>query len=116
MAAVSFDSSRFGTLEVAEDAVITFPQGLIGLGGSRYALVGAPDDAIVWLHSVEDPALAVPVAHPWAFFPDYAIDLADEDADIAKTMIDYTTQQSAMTAGLKAGASIVQNSLLDFLR
>ena len=39
-----------------------------------------------------------------------------EGADIAKTMIDYTTQQAAMTAGLKAGASIVQNSLIDFLR
>ena len=39
-----------------------------------------------------------------------------EGADIAKTMIDFSTQQAAMTAGLKAGASIVQNSLLDFLR
>ena len=39
-----------------------------------------------------------------------------EDADIAKTMIDYSIQQSALQAGLRAGASIVQNSLLDFLR
>ena len=39
-----------------------------------------------------------------------------ESTDIAKTMIDFTTQQAALTAGLKAGASIVQNSLLDFLR
>jgi flagellar hook-associated protein 3 FlgL len=39
-----------------------------------------------------------------------------EDADIAKTMIDYSVQQAALQAGLKAGASIVQNSLLDFLR
>jgi flagellar hook-associated protein 3 FlgL len=39
-----------------------------------------------------------------------------EDADIAKAMIDFSVQQSALQAGLKAGASIVQNSLLDFLR
>ena len=39
-----------------------------------------------------------------------------EDADIAKTMIDFTTHQAAMQAGLKAGAEIVQASLLDFLR
>jgi flagellar hook-associated protein 3 FlgL len=39
-----------------------------------------------------------------------------EDADIAKTMIDYSVQQTALQAGLQAGASIVQNSLLDFLR
>lgn len=82
MAAVSFESSRFGTVEVDSDAVIDFPRGLIGLGGARYALVGASDeDAIVWLHSVEDPDLAVPVADPWAFFPDYAVDLPDDDAE-----------------------------------
>ena len=39
-----------------------------------------------------------------------------ESVDFAKAMIDFTTQQNAMQAGLKAGASIVQNSLLDFLR
>jgi flagellar hook-associated protein 3 FlgL len=39
-----------------------------------------------------------------------------EDADMAQTMIDYSVQQTALQAGLKAGASIVQNSLLDFLR
>ena len=82
MAAVSFESSRFGTVEVDADAVIEFPRGLIGLGGAKYALVGASeDDAIVWLHSVEDPDLAVPVADPWAFFPDYAVDLPDEEAE-----------------------------------
>ena len=39
-----------------------------------------------------------------------------EDADLAKAMIDFSTQTAALTAGLKAGASIVQTSLLDFLR
>src|SRR5215217_4805282 len=39
-----------------------------------------------------------------------------EDADMAKTMIDFSSQQAAYQAALKAGASIVQASLLDFLR
>ena len=39
-----------------------------------------------------------------------------EDADFAKTMIDFSVQKSALEAGLKAGANIVQTSLLDFLR
>ena len=81
MAALTFDSSRFGTVEVDEGSVIEFPNGLIGLGGARFALIGEPDDAIVWLHSVEDPELAVPVAKPWTFFPDYAIDLPDDEAE-----------------------------------
>lgn len=39
-----------------------------------------------------------------------------EDADTVKTMIEYTTQQAAYDAALRAGANVVQSSLLDFLR
>jgi flagellar assembly factor FliW len=81
MAPVSFRSTRFGTVEVESSAVIAFPRGLIGLGGDRFAIVGEDGDAIVWLHAVDDPDLAVPVADPWAFFGDYAVDLPDEDAE-----------------------------------
>jgi flagellar assembly factor FliW len=82
VAAVSFESSRFGTVEVDPAAVIEFPRGLIGLGGSRFALLGKPEEeAIVWLHAVDDPELAVPVADPWAFFADYAVDLPDDEAE-----------------------------------
>ena len=39
-----------------------------------------------------------------------------EDADMGKTLIDFSTQQAAYQAALKAGATIVQQSLLDFFR
>jgi flagellar hook-associated protein 3 FlgL len=39
-----------------------------------------------------------------------------QDADMAQTEIDYSTQQAAYTAALRAGANIVQSSLMDFLR
>ena len=39
-----------------------------------------------------------------------------EDADMAATMIDYSMQQSVYQSALRAGAGIVQASLLDFLR
>jgi len=38
-----------------------------------------------------------------------------EDADMAQTITQYTTQQAAYSAALKSGANIVQSSLLDFL-
>ena len=81
MAAVTFSSSRFGTVEVEPDAVLRFPRGLIGLGGERFALIGEQQDAIAWLHAVDDPDLAGPVADPWAFFADYAVDLPDDEAE-----------------------------------
>jgi flagellar hook-associated protein 3 FlgL len=39
-----------------------------------------------------------------------------EDTDMAKAMIEFSIQQSALQASMKAGSQIVQNSLLDFLR
>jgi flagellar hook-associated protein 3 FlgL len=39
-----------------------------------------------------------------------------EDADMAQTITDYSNQQAVYQAALKAGASIIQPSLLDFLR
>ena len=82
MSTLTFESSRFGTVEIAADAVIEFPSGLIGLGGSRYALVSADaDGAFHWLHSLEDASLALPVTNPWLFFGDYAVELSDADTE-----------------------------------
>ncbi|CAA9487352.1 MAG: hypothetical protein AVDCRST_MAG65-1811 [uncultured Solirubrobacteraceae bacterium] len=39
-----------------------------------------------------------------------------EDADIAKALIDFNSQQAGYQAALRAGANIVQSSLMDFLR
>ena len=39
-----------------------------------------------------------------------------EDADIAATLIELNSQQTAYQAALKVGASILQTSLMDFLR
>lgn len=39
-----------------------------------------------------------------------------EDADMAKTLIDYSMQQAVYQSALRSGANIVQASLLDFLR
>ena len=40
----------------------------------------------------------------------------NEDTDIAKAMIDLTTQQSVYQAALQSGQALIQPSLLDFLR
>jgi flagellar assembly factor FliW len=79
--AVTLHSTRFGVLEIPDEAVIEFPSGLIGLGGSRYALLARNEDsAFVWLHSLEDPDLAVPVTNPFRFFADFEVELSDDEA------------------------------------
>ena len=82
MSTLTFESTRFGTVEIDEEAVIEFPAGLIGLGGARYALIAAdPEAPFAWLHSVEEPDVALPVTDPWRHFGDYAVELSDADTD-----------------------------------
>jgi flagellar assembly factor FliW len=75
------ESTRFGRLDVTADAVIDFPNGLIGLGGRRYVLLARGEESpFVWLHSLDDPALALPLTNPWRFFASYEVELAGADA------------------------------------
>ncbi len=74
------ESTRFGTIEVKPESMLEFPNGLIGLGGSRYVLVAPEEDSVfLWLHSADDPSLALPVTRPWNFFPGYEVSLSDDE-------------------------------------
>jgi flagellar assembly factor FliW len=79
---ITIDSTRFGTLEIPSHAVVEFPTGLIGLGGSRYVLIARDESSpFVWLHSVDDPSLALAVTNPFQFFPEYEVELSDAEAE-----------------------------------
>lgn len=107
------ESTRFGTVEVSPDSVLEFPTGLIGLGGTRFVLVSPEaDSAFVWLHSLDDPSLALPVTRPWSFFPEYEVVLSDDetarlgfpadvDPDVWVT-VRATEQLEGFSANLKA--------------
>jgi len=78
---VTIESTRFGSIEVPDEGVIEFSAGLIGLAGTRYALVAKEEDsAFLWLHSVDDPSLALAVTNPFQFFPEYEVVLSDGEA------------------------------------
>jgi flagellar assembly factor FliW len=91
--AVTLHSTRFGTIEIPPEAVLEFPNGLIGLGGTHYALLAREEDsAFLWLHSLEDAELALPVTNPWRFFGTYEVELSDDEADrIGVTDADETS-------------------------
>jgi flagellar assembly factor FliW len=79
---LTIDSSRFGALEIPDTATIEFPLGLIGLGGLRYALIDRnPGSGFLWLHSLEDPGLALPIVDPREFFAGFALVLSAEDRE-----------------------------------
>jgi flagellar assembly factor FliW len=79
---ITIEGTRFGTLELADDAPIEFPAGLIGLPGSRYALVARDEtSAFHWLQSLDTPETAIPVTRPGLFFDGYDIEVSDADAE-----------------------------------
>src|SRR5205085_10656985 len=98
---ITLESTRFGTLEIPHDAVVEFPHGLIGLGGHRYALLAREEDAtFIWLHSLEDPDLALPLTNPWRFFNSYEVELSDDEAD--RIGVDHT-DETAVYVTVRAG-------------
>jgi flagellar assembly factor FliW len=109
MSSLTFESSRFGTLEIQSEAVIEFPAGLIGLGGARYALLSTDDKSpFAWLQSVDDPEVALPITNPWLFFSDFAVDIDDAEAarigidDPSKVDVWVTVRAAAELEGFSA--------------
>jgi flagellar assembly factor FliW len=64
---------NFGECTFAESEVISFPWGLPGFAELRRFLVLAiPEQAgYVWLQSLDDPGVALPLTDPWSLFDDY---------------------------------------------
>ena len=77
----SFDSTRFGHIEIPDETVLTLPAGMIGFAGlERYAILKQREDSVfLWLHSLDEPSLAFPIVLPWVFYWDYEVDLSDAD-------------------------------------
>jgi flagellar assembly factor FliW len=78
---MEIQSTRFGTMTVAADRIISLPRGLLGFPGlCRYALIQTNDDNyFFWLQSVDDPTLAFVVTDPGIFFKGYEVPLKDEN-------------------------------------
>ncbi len=98
------ESSRFGRIEIDPDTMIEFPEGLIGLRGSRYALIARDAETpFLWLQCLDDPTLALPVTNPHQFFPDFAVELIDEEAQ--RLDLDKTAAYDVYVT-VRAGASL----------
>ncbi|MBN1422655.1 MAG: flagellar assembly protein FliW [Planctomycetes bacterium] len=75
------ETTRFGTIDVPEERVISFPRGLIGFPHTtRYVLLDHPGGGpFRWLQSADAPAVAFAVTDPRLFFEDYRVPVSRED-------------------------------------
>lgn len=76
-------TTRFGTVNINDDRVITFPKGLLGFPRhQRFCLLEPGEDAcFFWLQSMDDPQLAFVVTDPSLFVPDYSVSIRPEQMD-----------------------------------
>ena len=78
---MQIDTLRFGMVEVDEKKLLDFSGGIPGLEQYRkYALLQFEDSyPIVWLQSMEDSGICLPVMDTFAVLPDYVFDIDDSD-------------------------------------
>jgi flagellar assembly factor FliW len=76
---MNISSQRFGALEIGEEQVLQFPEGIIGFPNER-EFVLIPHNStgfLAWLQSTRSPAIALPVVSAHAFgskYPDVSIE------------------------------------------
>lgn len=77
------NTSRFGTVEVDDQRIITFAKGLLGFPRyTRFALIQPAEDSyFFWLQSLDAPELAFVVTDPGLFVQDYAVALKQEQME-----------------------------------
>ena len=82
---MKIDSYLFGPIEVGDDTIITFPDGLLAFEHCRrFALIhekdASPAPSSFTLQSAEDPAVAFQIADPTAHGFHYELELTDAES------------------------------------
>lgn len=70
-----YETKKFGALELDPDAILVFPDGVIGYEDQRHwvLLSESQSDTVGWLQSLDDPGLAFCVVTPGAFVDKYTL-------------------------------------------
>jgi len=76
--------TRFGDVKYHPDKTVLFPKGLLGFESLREFMVmpAESDDPVVCLQSLEDPQVAFLLVDPQLYFPEYWIDVGEQEAQV----------------------------------
>ncbi|MBU1863481.1 MAG: flagellar assembly protein FliW [Candidatus Omnitrophica bacterium] len=78
-------TTRFGEIEVTDEKVLYFPEGIIGFHSiKRFVLLGKESRLVMWLQAVDNPKVAFIVVNPFLFETDYDPKLTQEEYDFLK--------------------------------
>jgi flagellar assembly factor FliW len=107
-------STRFGSFEIKEESVLTFPSGLLGFPDqTRYVILDHDTDVpFKWLQAVGDPGLAFVIMDPADVVQGYSVALTPEalaelksdrsdDLSIAVILTIPSADPASVTANLR---------------
>lgn len=74
-------TTRFGELDVPDDFIYRFPEGILGFSGIElyFVLDNPKGGPFQWLQAVDPASLAFVVCDPTVFMPDYRVRVRPED-------------------------------------
>jgi flagellar assembly factor FliW len=117
---VSFQTSRFGSLQVENDKIIHFPNGLLGFPEvKRYVLMDYKDTPLKWFQAVDEPDVAFIVAEPGIVLPGFNVELdavtkqtlqLEKDEDLAVLVV-LRVEDDRVIANLK-GPLMINSKLM----
>lgn len=75
------NSSLLGEMEIEDQDIIHFAEGIPAFEEYKKYIIIPMDEKspFYYLQSVEEPELCLLIAQPFVFFPDYEIEIADEE-------------------------------------
>lgn len=93
---MTYISSRFGTFEIKEESVLTFPSGLLGFSESQRYVILDHDTAapFKWLQSLDEPAVAFVIIDPDLVLATYRVEVSAE----AMAEVQAHTEEDLSTA------------------
>ena len=110
------ETSRFGTLDISEEEIIRFPEGLYGFEKeTEFTLLPFNpnvESPMEWMQSLKSTHLAFVVTDPYLYQPDYKLKLSEEDNKrveleegdqyLTRAIVTIPKNYSEMTANLIA--------------
>jgi flagellar assembly factor FliW len=79
------DTEQFGRIEINEDDVITFPEGIPGFEElQRFALLSMGEEFVnfFWLQSIDRPEVCFVVTDPFVIYNGYEVKIEDDDLEL----------------------------------
>ena len=110
------ETSRFGTLDISEQEIVRFPEGLYGFEKeTEFTLLPFNpnvESPMEWMQSLKSTHLAFVITDPYLYLPDYKLKLSEEDKKrvelgedapfLTRAIVTIPENYSEMTANLIA--------------